>query len=178
MSGELLWLLSVDPGTHSAWVLWEHDVMVARAWRPVRVGRLELPATGEPRVLRCQRLLLALGVDWSRTHVVVEGQFYVDHRVSKRRGYQSSPWTDVELLIECRAAWQDAATLLGASTSTALPGAWILAMTRGERGSDSKARIKAACRRRLPRLELVADEHDAALLGLWWLQEQRARLVA
>jgi hypothetical protein len=128
-------------------------------------------------VLRCQRLLESLGVDWTQAHVVVEGQFYVDHTVSKRRGYQSSPWTDVERLIECRVAWQSAAALLGASTSTAAPGTWIPQTTKGAPGATSKERIQLVVRRWLLGVPLAGDEHDAALMGCWYVRSIGGRVV-
>ena len=172
------WLLSIDPGTNSAWALWSRAT--GGTFHLERIGRHRIREAGSyraPNVLECQSLLVdlsvALRIDWSQAHVVVEGQFFVAHRP----GRTSSPWTDVECLIESRMSWQDAALAAGASTSSAAPSKWIKAMTKGFEGKTSKERIEAAVAARFGNIEVEAggDESDAILLGAWWLEEQGLR---
>jgi hypothetical protein len=159
-------MLSVDPGATSAWVFWARSG--AGVWSPTRVDRGPAPDVREAR-----RLLGALLPDWSAAALVVEDQFYIDHRVAQRRGCQSSPWQDVARLIEARCRWQHAAELAGAGlVEVVTPGRWIPAMTRGAPGADSKARIAGVVERLLPGVPLRSDERDAALLGCWWVQER------
>ena len=153
---EARWLVSVDPGTKAAWVLWERT---ASTWTPVRIGRAKAPSAPQTK-----RLLELLVPEPSQAHLVVEGQFYVPPR---RGGYQSSPWNDVARLIELRCRWEDGAAELGISSEVAAPGTWIKAMTKGARGKTSKDRIAAMTAQWLPGIDLIGDEHDAALLGVW-----------
>lgn len=157
-------LLSVDPGTHSAWALWR-EVADGR-WDLTRVGREKAPSARE-----CVALLRELGVSGPEAHLVVEGQFY-----SPKRGF--SPWNDVALLIELRCRWLAAAELLEATTEVVTPGLWIPAMTKGAPGADSKARIRWVCGMLLPGVPLAGDEHDAALLGAWWVRRSGGIVAA
>jgi hypothetical protein len=149
------WLLSVDPGTHAAWVLWECS---GSTWTPVRVGRAKAPSACD-----CRALLGQLLPDWSEAVVVVEGQFY-----SGRKG--QSPFQDVARLMELRCAWQHAAELAGATVEVVAPWRWIPAISSGAPGETTKQRIKWVVARLLPGLRLRADEFDAAGLGCWWVQ--------
>lgn len=153
-------LVTVDPGTNAAWVLWEQQNQCI--WTPQRIGRIKAPSAPETR-----RLLEQIVPDAARAHLVVEGQFYADYRASARRGYQSSPWQDVARLIELRCRWEDGAAELRMSSEVVLPATWIPKMTKGAPGKDSKARIAAMAAQWLPGIDLVADERDAALLGVW-----------
>lgn len=155
------WLLSVDPGTHSAWALWE---CVGIVWELRRVGRMH-----EARICEVTNLLGELLGDWRDAHVVVEGQWH-SCTAALRRQEGAAPWPDVVVIVESRCAWEYAAELAGASVEVVPPATWIRAMTAGIDGADSDARIKAAARARWPQLELEADEHAAVLLGTWWTQ--------
>ncbi len=155
-------LLAVDPGTHAAFSFWER--VSARVWALVRVGR-----TQAPDIRAVKALMGELLPAWSGEQLVVEGQFYVDHRIAAKRGYQASPWKDVETLIELRCWWQAAAVDLGAGALVVDPGRWINAITKGFPGATTKDRIRAVVRALLPGVELEDDEHDAALLGCWWI---------
>lgn len=150
-------LISVDPGTHAAWCLWER--LGERRWTPVRVGREPAPTVGD-----CRRILRGLLPSWREAALVVEGQFY-----TPRKGF--SPWNDVATLIELRCRWEDAAVLEGAAeVLVAAPGTWIPALTRGAPGASSKDRIRFVVGQLLPGVPLVGDEHDAVGLGCWWVR--------
>jgi hypothetical protein len=161
----LRWLLSVDPGSKSAWALWRLTGAAREEWSLVAVGRVV-----DAGFLECRALLARIrndrGVDWSQAALVVEGQFY-----SGRKG--QSPWIDVSRLIESRCSWSCAALDAGAQVEVVQPGEWIVQATKGMPGETSKERIRAMARRWMPGLRLVADEHDALLLGIWWLRSER-----
>lgn len=158
-------LLSVDPGAHSAWVLWER-AGESPTWSPRRVGR-----EAAPTALECRRLLGQLLPDWGRAALVVEGQFF-----SGKAGH--SPWHAVEKLVEARCRWQHAAELCGAADVTVVRGSeWIPKLTRGAPGEDSKARIRFVVEHLLPGVPLRADEWDAAGLGCWWVREHGGRVA-
>jgi len=156
-------LLSVDPGTSAAWVLWR-EVAEGR-WAPLRVGREKAPSTRS-----CLALLGQLGLGGPSDTLVVEGQFY-----TPKRGF--SPWTDVATLIELRAWWMAAADLLGVAVEVVPPGTWIPVMTKGAPGATTKDRLRWVCGVLLPWVPLAADEHDAAALGVWWIKRAGGRVV-
>jgi len=166
---DLDYLLSIDPGAHSAWVLWVRD---DAAWTPTRHGR-----ESAPTVVECRRLLGALLPDWSRAAVVVEGQYQEPRARAEAHGRRASPWYDVIALVESRCRWQHAAELAGATVEVAAPGTWIPAMTRGAPGETSKARIRWVVERLLPGMKLGRDEWDAAGLGAWWVQRMGGRVM-
>jgi hypothetical protein len=161
----LSWMISVDPGSKSAWALWRLSTSARKEWSLVTLGRIVDAGFSECRSLLA-RLRNERGVDWAQAALVVEGQFY-----SGRKG--QSPWCDVSKLIESRCAWSCAALDAGAQVEVIQPGEWIVQATRGVPGETSKDRIKAMARRWMPGLRLVADEHDALLLGIWWLRGER-----
>lgn len=155
----LHWLLSIDPGTHSAWVLWEQ--VAPGRWSPIRVGRETAPSVRE-----CLDVLGGLLPTWCEAAVVVENQFYVP-----KRGF--SPWNDVATLIEIRCRWQHAGEIArAAQVEVVAPGRWIPAMTKGAPGGTSKDRIRWTVSQLLPTVPLAGDEYDAAGLGAWWVREQ------
>lgn len=172
------WLLSIDPGVEAAWALWA----IHGRWGLLeRIGRARQRIKGgykAPGVLECKRLLdefsVSKGIDWSSAEVVVEGQFFLDFKQAAAAGYQSGSWNSIGKLIEARCAWVDAALVCGAQVEIADPKHWIPAMTRGAKGDDSKARIKAmVAARSRGRVEAIEDENDAILLGCWKLEEMR-----
>jgi len=119
------WMLSVDPGTHSAWALWE---CVGIVWMLRRVGR-----THDARICEVWELLGELLGDWRDAHIVVEGQWHSCVGVMRReRG--AAPWSDVAVIIESRCVWTAAAELAGASVEVAPAAMWIRAMTAGAPG--------------------------------------------
>lgn len=173
------WLLSVDPGTHSAWALWRRD-NEADSWSLVASGRLEAPDAPEVFALLGELSAPDGPVDWARAHVVVEGQWYrppTRGRDGAAR-YHSADFGSVMTLIESRCAWIDAAAIAGAQTEVVPPGEWIPAATKGAPGATSTERVAAMARWWMPGLRMVgADEPAAVLLGIWWLRERRQRIV-
>ena len=148
-------LLSVDPGEHSGWVLWQ--CLAAQVWAMVRRGRVE-DADAVDIMAVLAELQDGVG-DWRGQELVIEGQYIGPNEQAAIR------------LIERRCAWVDAAEIAGIQCDPPVnPSSWIAAMTRGCPGRTSTERIEEACRRRWPSLDLTGDVAAAALLGAWWIE--------
>jgi len=171
MTTEISWLLSVDPGTNSAgWALWhlDGDLIELKSW-----GRLH----NAHHASQHDELLMSLLPAWDRAHVVVENQWYREPTWKNgQKVYHSAPFNRVQRIIEDRVRWTAAAEILGATTELADPGKWIPNMTHGAPGETPDDRIKWACSKRWPSVELVDDENPAVLLGTWWAERPERRL--
>jgi len=169
-------LLSVDPGTHSAWALWTNNGSAgARAAK----GRLAAPDAPEAFALLGE-LGRAHGVDWARAVVAVEGQWYRPPTKARdgSTSYHSADFASVAALIVSRCAWIDAAAIAGAETEVVPPSEWITPATTGAPGKNPPERVVAMARRWMPGLRMVGgDEPAAVLLGIWWLRSRQQRVV-
>ncbi len=165
------WLLSVDPGNHAAYALWE--LSDTETWSVRCYGRLEEGDAGDVFTL-----LAALeedyDIDWPEAVLAVEGQWYDGGR---RTGGQSTHYRAVERIVESRCAWSDAAVIAGAEAEVVPPGVWIRAVSKGAPGATPAERVSAVRRRVFPDLETTADEDAALMLGAWWLRQRGQRIA-
>jgi hypothetical protein len=154
-------VLSVDPGVHSAWALWERS-------RLARHGRLE-----NADVCSVFALLGEILSDWRGASVIVEGQWLRQHGRNPGTHFGA-----VLRLIESRCAWHHAAELAGADVEVIDPGRWIPAVSRGAPGDTPAERVRWICDRRFPGVAGSNDEAAAIMLGAWWLARRGTREAA
>jgi hypothetical protein len=155
--GEMI-LLSVDPGANTGWALFV-DLRLSDS------GRIRAPY-----YLGAKEFLVEKSVD----HLVVEGQYFLRNPdTAFKRGDKAAPWSAVVKLLEKRFRWQHAAEELDIPCEIVPPGTWIPALTKGLPGS-TKDGIKIVVEARFGR-KFRADEMDAVGLGLWWIQDLKAR---
>lgn len=160
-------LLSVDPGTKSAWALWLEDD--DGAWVVRAYGRVSAPDAVDAFTL-LGTLAREYGIDWPGSTLVVEGQWFDG-------GRRSTHFRAVERLIESRCGWQDAALIAGAAVEVVSPGRWMRAVSKGAPGEDAAGRVRAVCERVLPGCVVSEDEAAALMLGLYWLRQSGRRVA-
>ncbi len=158
MAPRAQWLLSVDPGEHSGWVLWQR--LAGETWVMHHWGMLEDPRA--PEVTELLAELQDITGSWVGCLFVVEGQYVGEN-----------PQSALELTAR-RCYWEAAAELAGCDMEFPVnPSRWISAMTKRASGKTTDERIEAACAVRWPRLELKGDVAAAALLGAWLIERRR-----
>jgi hypothetical protein len=162
------YLVSIDPGSKSAWALWIDFELV-------KFGRIK-----NCTVDIAYQLFDELKKDiWiPDTLVAVEGQWFrLPTMKNGRKQYHSANFDRVIKIVESRCWYQAAAIIHGAEVRVIDPGKWIPAMTRGVGGKNSDERIKAAAQLRHPEIKMIADEHAAVLLGDFVIDRLKAGLV-
>jgi hypothetical protein len=168
------YLLSIDPGTtrvHQNGLALFEDGILLEHWHVSLSG-----ISPEMWGYRCHD-----EIDWlyEQHHhkmtaepmtVVVEDQWLYP-KIPKSR------FRSVKPLIRCRASWEAAASILGATVAEAAsPQVWIPAKTKGvivpdKPNADSEDRVHYVCCQRYPDKKFTKDEAAAVLMGLWWLRE-------
>jgi hypothetical protein len=153
-------LLSVDPGADKN----KCACALHRDRSLVRYDTVDLSTTPpEEWGLVVWEFLGELLPEWRGVYVVVEGQWLV-------RGVTPSRFRSVELLVECRKAWETACNIAGALVQEAArPQVWIPAVSKGAPGKTAEDRVKFVCEQRYPGKVFTKDEACAVMLGQWWI---------
>jgi hypothetical protein len=171
------YLLSIDPGTTRAhqnglalfedgvlWAHWHED------WSRLSPELWGLAAFQWLRHTFCTLHKVSLGSKLPDYTVLLEDQWLYP-KIPK------SKFRTVKPLIRCRASWEAAASILGATVAEAAkPNVWIPAKTKGvvvpdKPNADSEDRVLRVCELRYPDKKFTKDEAAAVLMGEWWLRE-------
>lgn len=149
------YLISIDPGSKSAWAFWENG---------------KLMNFGRNKDIDADKAFDFFTnfdqFDRRKTLVAIEGQWFrLPTMKNGKKVYHSANYSRVVKIIESRCWYQAAAEINGFETFIIDPGKWIPVMTRGLSGNKTDDRIKLAAKMYHPETKLIADEYAAVLLG-------------
>jgi hypothetical protein len=155
-------IISVDPGEHAAYCIWQE---MGGVYRPVYHARIK-----DPSIDKCIFVMKDFLANWTGSTLVVEDQFFVPAARAGR--FRSAPVNKVFVLIERRTRWQHAAQLLGAEVALVLPSKWQKGANKYP-GETSKERTRKLVLDRygidLPERK-DGDEADAIGIGDWYIR--------